>query len=83
MGKREKLLTKGQQSPRNLRFEELCRLAEYHGWEFRRQNGSHKIYVNSSLSADEKRRMNFQPDSNGMAKDYQIVQLLDAIETLK
>ncbi len=81
MGKCEKLLAKAQQSPRNLRFEELCRLAECHGWEFKRQNGSHKIYANPSLSSDEGRRMNFQPDNNGMAKDYQIVQLLDAIET--
>lgn len=83
MSRRDKLLKKAHESPRNMRFEELCSLAESYGWEFRRQKGSHKLYANPSLSSEQGRRMSFQPDNNGMAKDYQIVQLLDAIENLK
>lgn len=66
-----------------MRFEELCSLAEIYGWEFKRQKGSHKLYANPALLGEPGHRMNFQPDSNGTAKDYQIVQLLDAIDHLK
>lgn len=81
MSKCDKLLTKAQQSPRNLRFEELCRLAECYGWELKRQRGSHVLYENNLLDAQDGRLMNFQ-DNKGKAKDYQIVQLLNAISNL-
>lgn len=83
MSDRDKLLKKARQSPRNMRFGELCKLAECFGWEFKRQNGtSHRIYVHPELQPAHGRRMNFQEGRDGKAKDYQIAQLLDAIDSL-
>lgn len=77
MTRRAKLLDKANNSPKNLRFEDLCALAKCYGWVFQRQCGSHHIYMhpgNGSL-------MNFQP-RDGKAKPTQVKQLLDAIEEL-
>ena len=79
MARREKLREKAQNSPHNLRFEELCKLAGYYGWMFDRQNGSHAIYINPALPDYD---MNFQ-DRKGHAKPSQIRQLLEAIEELE
>lgn len=79
MARSDKLLEKAKNSPHNLRFEELCKLAERHGWTFDRQRGSHAIYINPDLPG---RDMNFQ-DRKGQAKPSQIRQLLEAIEELE
>lgn len=77
-----KLLEKAKNSPNNLRFGELCSLAECHGWSFKRQEStSYCIYVNSLLTPEEGRRMNFQ-NCKGKAKPHQVRQLLAAIESL-
>lgn len=78
----DKLRAKAKNSPHNLRFEELCRLAEGYGWVFERQNGtSHAVYVNESLAGRPGFMMNFQ-NRKGQAKPSQVRQLLDAIEEL-
>lgn len=82
MGRCEKLLAKANDSASNLSFEEICRLAECYGWEFRRQKGSHCQYSNSKLTNTQGEYMNFQPDKAGKAKMYQVKQLLNAIENL-
>lgn len=82
MGDCDKLLKKARQSPRNLRFEELCKLALCLGFEFSRQSGSHRMYVHPTLPP-ERRRMNFQEARDGKAKEYQIKQLLDAVGWLE
>lgn len=82
MSKCQKLLSKAQNSAKNFRFAELCRLAECYGWVFIRQDGSHKIYENSELDITQGRMQNFQ-DVNGQAKPYQVKQLLAAIELCK
>ena len=83
MSKREKLLQKAKNSPHNLRFEELCKLAEHYGWVFDRQNAtSHAVYVNKSLAGRAGFMMNFQ-NRKGQAKPSQVQQLLDAIEELE
>lgn len=79
MSKCQKLLSKAQNSVKNFRFAELCKLAECYGWFFVRQDGSHKIYENSELDITQGRMQNFQ-DVNGQAKPYQVKQLLAAIE---
>lgn len=77
-----KLLEKAKNSPNNLRFGELCSLAECHGWGFTRQDRtSHSIYVNPLLTPESGRRMNFQ-NCKGKAKPNQVRQLLVAIENL-
>lgn len=77
----EKLYNLAKNSPKNLKFKDLCRLAECFGWIFKRQEGSHRIYENPRLRPDQGRIMNFQ-DDKGKAKPYQVRQLLKAIERL-
>lgn len=73
----EELLEKARNSPNSLRFTELCQLAECFGWEFARQKGSHALYKRRGST----QLMNFQNDK-GKAKDYQVRQLVDAIDEL-
>ena len=82
MSKKEKLLQKAKSSPNNLRFEEICQLAESYGWIFQNQDGtSHAVYLHPSLGNSVGSMMNFQ-SKKGIAKRYQIRQLLNAIELL-
>lgn len=74
MGKCDKLLQRARAAPANLRFEELCLLAECHGFTLARQKGSHRLYKR----AGEPRVMNFQ-DDRGKAEEYQVKQLLEVI----
>jgi hypothetical protein len=76
-----KLLERARNSPKNLKFEDLCTLAECYGWVFQRQSGSHRIYLHPSLGNTVGSMMNFQP-RGGKAKPTQVKQLLDAIEGL-
>lgn len=81
MKKCQRLLTKAKNSAANLRFGELCQLAECYGWIFVRQEGSHRIYENLKLDMNSGRMMNFQNDK-GKAKAYQVRQPLSAIDNL-
>jgi len=78
MGKKEKLYRKAKESPGNLRFSELCTLAEYVGFEFRNQTGSHRIYKQITIN----KMINLQPDKRdkSKARKYQIKQLLSIID---
>jgi hypothetical protein len=83
MDKCQKLLQKAQTAPGNLSFVELCKLAECHGFIFKRQEGtSHKVYAHPSLHPSMGGFMNFQA-IKGKAKPYQVRQLLRAIENIK
>lgn len=73
----DKILHRARNSPRSLRFEELCQLAECYGFRFARHEGSHRTYKRTGFP----RTMNFQND-NGKAKPYQVRQLLLAISEL-
>jgi hypothetical protein len=77
MSKYEKLLQKAINAPGNLRFADLCGLAELGGFVFDRSAGSHRIYKHGSGVM-----MNFQ-DVNGKAKPYQVKQLVDFIKHIK
>lgn len=77
MGRYEKLLQRAIDAPGNLRFTDLCKLAEMAGFIFDRAAGSHRIYKHQAGSM-----MNFQ-DVNGQAKPYQVRQLIDFIRTLQ
>lgn len=83
MAKCDKLLEKAKNSPNNLRFNEIRKLAECYGWVFDRQNGtSHAIYLHPSLGKSPDALMNFQ-NNKGKAKPGQVRQLLNAIEDLE
>ena len=75
MGKCDKLLEKAKRNPKGVKFRELCALATCYGWELDRQKGSHAVYKNRVM----KSTISLQ-DDNGMAKDYQVRQLLTAID---
>jgi predicted RNA binding protein YcfA (HicA-like mRNA interferase family) len=70
-----KLLAKAIRSNRNLRFSELCALAEAFGFDLDRISGSHHIYVHRGI----REVLNLQ-DARGQAKPYQVRQLLDLVE---
>jgi hypothetical protein len=60
---------------RNVRFEDVCRLAEAFGFRRDRTSGSHHIFRHSRGLM-----LNLQPDRNGQAKFYQIRQFLELVE---
>lgn len=78
MDKCQALLNQALAAPSGLRFGELCYLAECYGFTRARQKGSHVIYKRTGYV----RAMNFQ-DVRGMAKTYQVKQLLDALRELE
>ena len=74
MTKREKLLAKALQNPNNLSFEEFETLLKQFGWLFKRQNGSHRVWLSPS-----NRALPIQPDGS-KAKGYQVKQALVIME---
>ncbi len=75
MSKLEKLLEKARATPQNIRFTELCRLAEQFGFSLKGGKGSHRVYSKEGVTDI----LTFQ-DVNGMAKPYQVKQFLKVIE---
>jgi hypothetical protein len=78
MGKCPDLLDAARRAPLGVKFADLCKLAECYGWEFKRQRGSHRLYKRTGVM----NMMSFQESKNGMAKPYQMRQLIDAIDQL-
>jgi len=81
MAKCDKLLLKARNSPHNLKFEEVCALAECYGWNYVGGGGSHRVYMHPTLGNTVGSMMNLQ-SKKGKAKAYQVRQLLGAIEGL-
>jgi len=75
MTRRQKLIEKIQNNPAGVRFQEICRLAKQLGFTKRGGKGSHIVYEKDGV--DE--ILTFQ-DRRGMAKPYQVKQLLAVIE---
>jgi len=75
MGKLEKLFTSVKNNPTNVRFKEICKLAEVFGFKYRGGKGSHKVYSQKGIPEI----LNFQ-NVKGMAKPYQVRQFLQLIE---
>jgi predicted RNA binding protein YcfA (HicA-like mRNA interferase family) len=77
MDRCEQLFRRAQSSAAGLRLEEACQLAECYGFVLARQRGSHRIYKRSAT----RQVVNLQ-SVRGMAKAYQVRQLLRMIEGL-
>ncbi|WP_242833865.1 type II toxin-antitoxin system HicA family toxin [Desulfosporosinus sp. OT] len=60
---------------KNIRFEEIVALTQAYGFRLARINGSHHIFVHPEV----RELINLQ-NVNGMAKPYQIRQLLKLVE---
>lgn len=76
--KKQELYQAAKNSPNNIKFSDLCNLAEAVGFKFRRFNGGHKIYKHEKMG----NIMTFQPDKGdkSKAKAYQVRQLVEFIE---
>jgi hypothetical protein len=78
MAKCDKIHSAAKENPAGVRFAEAQRLAECFGCILARSEGSHFIYTHGKLA----RPLPLQRDKNGMAKAYQVRQLLAAIEQI-
>lgn len=79
LGKKEKLLKKAVESPKNLTLNEFRTLLGHYDFEHRNTTGSHEIYKNNNVGET----MNIQPDKSdkSKAKVFQIKQFLDKLRT--
>lgn len=72
----EKILAQARNNPKDVRFSDLQRLVEALGYRFDRQNGSHRVYRHPAVP----RVLNLQSIKGGKAKEYQVKELLRAID---
>ena len=75
----QNILTQMRQTPKNIRFNELCKVCNSYFGEARQSGSSHKVYK-TPWQGDP--RVNIQ-NSKGKAKPYQVKQVLQAIERLE
>jgi hypothetical protein len=68
-----------KRNPKGIRFQDLCKVCEHYFGEARQTGSSHRVYKTPWLGDP---RVNIQNDK-GMAKAYQVRQVLKAIERLE
>jgi hypothetical protein len=76
----EKILAAMRAAPQNVRFADLAKVCDHHFGQARQQGTSHAVYK-TPWTGDP--RVNIQRGDNGMAKAYQVRQVLAAIAKLK
>lgn len=79
MAKIEVIIAEMKRNPKGIRFQDLCKVCDSLFGEARQKNSSHRIYK-TPWQGDP--RVNIQNDQ-GMAKAYQVKQVLKAIERLE
>lgn len=79
MSKVDDLAARMRRNPKGVRFADLCRVCDFYFGEARYTGSSHRIYK-TSWQGDP--RVNIQ-DHEGMAKTYQVRQVLKAIDRLE
>ena len=79
MGKFDELIKTCEANPHNIRFAELAALCDHHFGAPRQRSGSHRVYA-TPWPGDP--RFNIQ-NKNGMAKAYQVRQVLRAVKKLR
>ena len=79
MSKKEKLFRKIQNSQKNVKFDDFCKLMEYFGFVLERIRGSHHLYLHPEIEEV----MNVQSKKDGQAKSYQIKQFLKLVESYR
>ena len=75
----KKTIDKLEESPQNVRFNDLCKICDYFFGEPRQRSTSHRIYK-TPWSGDP--RINIQAKS-GKAKVYQVRQVIKALKRLE
>ncbi len=68
-----------RRNPKGIRFRDLCRVCDFYFGKARQGGSSHRVYK-TPWPGDP--RVNIQND-RGMAKAYQVKQVLKAIEKLE
>jgi hypothetical protein len=66
-------------NPRGIRFQDLCKVCDHYFGEARQAGSSHRVYKTPWIGDP---RVNIQNDK-GMAKVYQVKQVLKAIDRLE
>ncbi|MBA3035796.1 MAG: toxin HicA [Desulfobacterium sp.] len=79
MIKIDEIIIRMTQTPKGIRFTDLCKVCDHFFGEPRQSTGSHRIYK-TPWQGDP--RINIQNDK-GKAKSYQVKQVLLAIEKLE
>ena len=79
MTKVTEIIADMQRNPKGIRFDDLCKVCDFYFGEARQTSGSHRIYK-TPWQGDP--RVNIQNDK-GMAKAYQVRQVLRAIKRLE
>ncbi len=79
MAKSKEIVAAMRGNPKNVRFSDLCRVCDDYFGSARKRGTSHRVYK-TPWSGDP--RVNIQ-SSKGMAKVYQVRQVLRAIEKLE
>jgi hypothetical protein len=79
MSKVEVIIAEMKRNPKGIRFQDLCKVCDSLFGEARQKSSSHRIYK-TPWQGDP--RVNIQ-NYKGMAKSYQVKQVLKAIERLE
>lgn len=78
MASLDDILTLMHKNPKGIRFTDLCKVCDHFFGDARQSGSSHRIYKTPWVGDP---RINIQNDK-GMAKAYQVRQVLKAIERL-
>ena len=79
MKNNKEILKRIENNPKNVRFNELCKLCDYYFGPPRQSGSSHKIYRTPWMGDP---RINIQ-NCKGRVKVYQVKQVLSAIDKLE
>jgi hypothetical protein len=79
MAHTDDIVAEMRKNPKGIRYGDLCRVCDFYFGAARQASGSHRVYK-TPWPGDP--RVNIQ-DDNGMAKVYQVRQVLKAIERLE
>ena len=79
VAKVEKIIEQMRNAPQNVRYSDLAKVCEEHFGAPRQQGTSHSVYKMPWVGDP---RVNIQSAKNGMAKAYQVRQVLEAIDKL-
>ena len=75
----EEIVANMRRNPKGIRYRDLCKVCDFYFGEARQAGSSHRIYK-MRWSGDP--RVNIQ-NADGMAKAYQVRQVLRAIDRLE
>ena len=75
----ESILQKMKQNPKNISFNNLCKVCDFYFGNARQSGSSHRVY---KMPWQGDPRVNVQ-NSKGKAKPYQVRQVLQAVERLE